>query len=148
MVQAIPFTAEANPSIVNVTGCPAKAMDAEQRQDLAIQAMAGTFTITHLADQLDVSRKFVHAQVDRAQEALEQAFAATSAADDKVLFYLPVTKRWLRQAVLGLLLSCHSSYRGVIEFFADCFDCSISLGTIHNCHLGRSPAGTWRSQLQ
>ncbi len=132
MVQAIPFTAEANPSIVNVTGCPAKAMDAEQRQDLAIQAMAGTFTITHLADQLDVSRKFVHAQVDRAQEALEQAFAATSAADDKVLFYLPVTKRWLRQAVLGLLLSCHSSYRGVIEFFADCFDCSISLGTIHN----------------
>jgi len=132
MVQVIPFTAEANPSIIIAPDCPAKAMDAEQRQDLAIQAMAGTFTITCLADQLDVSRKFVHAQVDRAQEALEQAFAPTPAADDKVLFYLPVTKRWLRQTVLSLLLICHSSYRGVIEFFACCFDVSISLGTIHN----------------
>jgi hypothetical protein len=132
MVQAIPFTAESNPLSVNVHGAPAKAMAAEQRQDLAVQAMAGTFTITHLADQLDVSRKFVHAQVDRAQEALEQAFAPTPAADDQILFYLPVSKRWLRQAVLGLLLSCHSSYRGVIEFFADCFDVSISLGTINN----------------
>ena len=130
MVQTMPFTADSNWEIVG--GCAAKTMDAEQRQDLALQALAGTFTITHLADQLHVSRKFVHAQVDRAEEALEQAFAATLPADDRVLFSLPVSKRWLRQAVLGLLLSCHSSYRGVIEFLADCAGVAISLGTIHN----------------
>jgi hypothetical protein len=132
MVQTIPSAAESKPAIINVTGCAAKAMDLEQRQDLAIQAMAGTFTITYLADQFDVSRKFVHALVDRAQEALEQAFAPAPAAKDQILFYLPVTKNWLRQVVVSLLLSCHSSYRGVIEVFADCFDYSISLGAIHN----------------
>jgi hypothetical protein len=130
MVQTIPFTAESNLS--TVSGCPAKALDAEQRQDLAIHALARTFTISCLADQLHVSRKFVHAQLDRAKEALDQAFATAPPADDQVLFSLPVSKRWLRQTVLALLLDCHSSYRGVIEFFGDCFDWSISLGTIHN----------------
>src|ERR1700730_1205047 len=100
MVQVIPFCAESNPSIVDIQGSPAKAMAAEQRQDLAIHALAGTFTITHLADQLHVSRKFVHAQLDRAQEALDQAFAAAPPAEDQVLFSLPVSKRWLRQTVL------------------------------------------------
>jgi hypothetical protein len=130
MVQAIPFAADANLRFVNA--CPAKCMEPEQRQDLAIQAMAGTFTITALADQLDVSRKFVYQQMDRAQDALSQAFTAAPAADDQVLFYIPVTKRWLRQTVLALLLVCHSSYRGVIDFFRDCFDSSISIGTIFN----------------
>jgi hypothetical protein len=31
--------------------------------------------------------------------------------------YLPVTKPWLRQAVLGLTLTCLSSFRGVVELF-------------------------------
>lgn len=34
--------------------------------------------------------------------------------------------------MLGLLLICHSSYRGVIELFRDLFDLPISIGTIHN----------------
>ena len=130
MVETIPFVAESN--LRFVSACPAKSMDAEQRQDLAVHAMAGVFTITQLAAQCQVSRKFVHAQVNHAQEALSQAFAATPEADNQVLFYIPVTKRWLRQVVLALLLTCHSSYRGIIEFFQDCFDCSISLGSIHN----------------
>jgi hypothetical protein len=142
VVQTIPFSVESNPPIININVCAAKAMDVEQRQDVAIQAMAGTVTITQLADQLHVSRKFIHAQVDRAQEALEQAFAP-AAADDKVLFNLPVTKSWLRQVVLSLLLNCHSCYRGVIAHFADCLDYSISLGTIHN--IARDAVGKART---
>jgi len=49
-----------------------------------------------------------------------------------VLFYLPVTKAWLHQVVLGLILICHSSYRGVIELLRDLFDFKLSLGTVHN----------------
>ena len=43
-----------------------------------------------------------------------------------------MTKNWLYQLILGLVLICHSSYRGVIELFRDLFDTSISMGTVHN----------------
>ena len=55
-----------------------------------------------------------------------------TADDHTVLFNLPVTKAWLRQLILGLTLTCHSSLRGVAELFGDVFDSSISVGTIHN----------------
>lgn len=55
-----------------------------------------------------------------------------TASDDDVLCHLPVTKTWLSQLILGLVLICHSSYRGVVELFRNLFDLSISVGTIHN----------------
>lgn len=127
VVQTIPFAAEANPA----NACPAKCMGPTERQDLALQALGGSFTISFLAEQAEVSRKFIYQQVDIAQRALDEAFA-TPAGDDAVLFHLPVTKRSLRQNTLSLLLNCRSSYRGVINHFHDCFGCHISLGTIHN----------------
>ena len=60
-----------------------------------------------------------------------QPFALSRRPDD-VLFYLPVTKAWLRQLVLALVLICHSSYRGVVELLRDLFDYRISLGSVHN----------------
>lgn len=114
-------------------GCPAKALAPRQRLSLGLHALAGTQTITGLADEHDVSRKFVYQQAATAQAALDEAFTTTSAAaEDQVLFYLPVTKSWLRQVVLGLILICHSSYRGVIEFCRDLLGIKLSLGTVHN----------------
>jgi hypothetical protein len=112
--------------------CPARALDSKQRQQLAVQALARTETITQLALENQVSRKFVYAQTATAQEALHEAFASNDVAADDVLFYVPVTKAWLRQLVLGLLLICHSSFRGVVELLRDLFDQPISVGTIHN----------------
>lgn len=133
MVQTIPFAVEANLATVRVaTACPAQCMRPEERQALALQALGGTCTITSLAAEADVSRKFVHQQVDIAQQALDQAFAAPADDDDEILFHLPVTKRWLRQNVLSLLLNCRSCYRGLINHFHDCLGCHVSLGTIHN----------------
>lgn len=43
-----------------------------------------------------------------------------------------MTKNWLYQLILGLVLICHSSYRGVVELFRDLFDLPISVGTVHN----------------
>jgi hypothetical protein len=102
-----------------------------QRLTLGLHALAGTQTITDLADDFEVSRKFVYQQADTAQTALEEAFAA-EVADDHVLFQLPVTKAWLRQATLGLVLMCHSSYRGVREFCRALFDVNMSEGSVHN----------------
>ena len=53
---------------------PAKAMEPRQRQDLALQALAGTETIRGLATQHAVSRKFIYQQINTAQEALLEAF--------------------------------------------------------------------------
>lgn len=111
---------------------PAKAMEPRRRQDLALQALAGTETIRGLAAQHAVSRKFIYQQINTAQEALQEAFVAQQDDVTKVLFYLPITKQWLNQVVLGLTLTCHSSIRGVCEFCRDLLDYPISIGTVHN----------------
>jgi hypothetical protein len=111
--------------------CTAKSLGAGERLTLGVQALAGHQTITRLADDAGVSRKFVYQQADRAQAALDDAFAPT-VADDQVLFHLPITKNWLRQAALGLTLICHSSYRGVHEFCRDLLGVNMPVGTVHN----------------
>jgi hypothetical protein len=110
----------------------ANLLDPQLRQRLAIDALAGSQPITHLADLHDVSRKFVYQQADKAQQALEQAFTPEPDDGHKVLFTLPVTKALLRQIVLGLILICHSSLRGVVEFLRDILDYPLSLGTVAN----------------
>lgn len=113
-------------------GCHAKALAPSQRLAIGVQALAGQQTITDLADEFGVSRKFVYQQAATAQAALDDAFTASAAADDQVLFQLPVTKAWLRQVTLGLTLICHSSYRGVVEFCRDLLDVNLAVGTVHN----------------
>jgi hypothetical protein len=112
--------------------CPAKSLPPQQRQFLAVAALAGSQSITQLAQDHDVSRKFVYQQAHKAEQALDEAFVPAAAADEPVLFYLPVTKRWLRRLILALLLICHSSYRGVQELLRDLFDYATSLGHIHD----------------
>jgi hypothetical protein len=110
---------------------PAKLMAPPQRRQLALDTLAGTQTVSGLAREHQVSRHFVYRQAAKAEEALDTAFSPVGPGEAEVLFYLPVTKPWLRQAVLGLTLTCHSSFRGVVEFFDDVFDCPISVGTVH-----------------
>jgi hypothetical protein len=111
--------------------CPAKALDPSQRQHLAIAALAGTQPISDLAAEHQVSRKFVYQQADKADQVLRSVFDS-DAPDNRVLFYLPVTKAWLWQLVLALVLICHCSYRGVSELLRDLIDFSISVGNVHN----------------
>src|SRR3954452_23244401 len=115
------------------TTCPAKRLDPSQRQRLALDAIIGSAPISRIAQQQQVSRKFVYHQAHRAQQALDHAFTpAPPPRDDRVLFYLPVTKAWLRQFVLALILIGHCSFRGVTELLRDLFDYHTSVGTVHN----------------
>ena len=102
-----------------------------ERRNLAIQVLAGAQPVADLAREYDVSRKFLYQQAHTAEEALSEAFAPSSESDD-VLFNLPITKAWLRQFVLGLVLICHCSVRGVVELLRDVFDYRLSVGTVHN----------------
>ena len=79
----------------------------QARQQLALDAFAGQ-SISALADQHQVSRKFVYRQLGHAHDAFDQAFAPPADQPPHLLFRLPVTKPWLRQLVLGLTLICHS----------------------------------------
>jgi hypothetical protein len=112
-------------------GAAAKLLPESERKQLAVQALAGSETISELSARLGVSRKFVYAQRGKASDALDDAFSLT-APDDEVLFQLPVTRTWLRQVMLGLTLICRSSYRGVVEFMRDLLGVSVSVGSVHN----------------
>lgn len=110
---------------------PAQRLLPAQRQGLAVQVLAGTRPVAELARQHQVSRTFLYRQADTATLALAHAFDPAP-ADTDVLFYLPVTKAWLRQLVLALVLIGHSPYRAVVELLRDLFDWEVSLGTVHN----------------
>jgi hypothetical protein len=129
MCHSIPVVRALHQAIPN--NCTAKSLGPSERLSLGVQALAGHQTITDLAADAGVSRKFVYQQRDRAQGALDDAFTP-SMPDDEVLFHLPITKNWLKQAALGLTLICHSSYRGVHEFCRDLLGVNMAVGTVHN----------------
>jgi hypothetical protein len=111
----------------------AHSLNSTKRQEIGIHAIGGYTPISHVADHYGVSRKFVYQQKEKALEGIAQAFSKpTSGNAEKVLFYIPVTKQWLCQVVLALIFICRASYQGVIEFFRDILDSSVSKGTIHN----------------
>jgi hypothetical protein len=97
---------------------------------MAVQVLAHTESVTELAERHHLSRQFLYPQTTQGAQALAQAFAP-QAKDEEVLFYLPVTKAWLPQVVLGFVLLCHRSFRGVMAFFRDLLDGPLSLGGVH-----------------
>jgi hypothetical protein len=115
------------------TVCPAQLLSPADRQQIALDVLTGACTVTYAAQENAVSRKYIYEQANIARGALQEAFAPDPPGnDDEVLFTIPVTKSWLKQLVLALILICHSSYRGVGELLLALFDYPMSIGTIHN----------------
>src|SRR5918993_1391100 len=112
-------------------GAAVRPLPKSDRKDLAIQALAGSDTVSDLAARHGVSRKFVYQQTHKARAALDDAFSP-AAPGGEVLFELAVTKTWLRQVIVGLTLICRGSYRGVMEFLRDLLGVPVSLGCVHD----------------
>ena len=74
-------------------------MPANERKGLAFLSLTKIAQVTQLADQQGVSRQFVYRQQHKAEQAIDQAFAANNA---DVLFNLRVTPQWLDQLILAL----------------------------------------------
>ena len=49
-----------------------------------------------------------------------------------MLFELAVTKAWLRQVIVALVLIGRGSYRGVVEFLRDLLGVAVSIGCVHD----------------
>lgn len=111
------------------TSCAAKNINLANRKAIALQVITNNQKITEIAKTNQVSRNFVYAQKNKAVQGIDNAFLAAN--DNDVLFYLPVTKKWIISFVLCLILHCRASYRGIHKLFADAFDYDISIGTIH-----------------
>src|SRR5260370_39281066 len=111
--------------------CPAHRLTPAQRRQLALDALAGQ-PISFLADQYQVSRKFVYQQLQIAYDALDRAFTPLPDEQEPVLFTIAITRSRLCQIVLALVLTCHSSLRGVVEFLAAVCDYRLSLGSVFN----------------
>src|SRR5262245_33494077 len=109
---------------------PAALLPGQVRRQLALDALSGV-PVSRIAAENHVSRKFVYQQLGRAHQGLDLAFDPPAPPKD-LLFWLPVTRPWLRQLVLGLTLICHSSFRGVGELLTDLFDYPMAVGTVHN----------------
>jgi hypothetical protein len=90
------------PTVTVDVSCSAKQLLPEQGQDLAIRVLAGAETVSELAREHEASSKFVYQQVHTAEQALSQALTPPPTSPDKVLYYLPATKAWLRQLALGI----------------------------------------------
>lgn len=111
---------------------PAVVWTPQDRKDLSVKVLARLQPITDLAEEHGVSRKFLYRQAAVATQALDEAFTPIE-EDRRVLFYLPVTRDWLKQFSLAVILPGHGSFRGVLEILSDVFDYQgFSLGTIHN----------------
>ncbi len=98
---------------------------------MAVKVLTKQEPITEIAKEEQVSRKFVYQQQAIAQIALNQAFEKKE-PEQEVLYYLPITQKWIFQFILALILICHCSYRGIKELLRDLFDYSVCIGTIHN----------------
>ncbi len=115
----------------------ARGLEPLARRDIAVEVLERKKSAAQVAREEGVSRKFVAAQVTRARDAIDQAFDEPgtdlkTTGDDRVFFQIAVTPRLIRRSVLGLLLYCHSCYRGVKEFLQDVLGITVSIGTIHN----------------
>ena len=113
---------------------PAKELNANDKKQLSLAAIRKDNSVTKIAKDTGVSRKFVYKQKAKALDAINDSFSPTDEEKngDKILFYLPVTFTWLCQFILCLVLHCRANHRGIQRLLADVLDHDVSLGSIHN----------------
>ena len=101
---------------MNSSHCVASTLHPNERQQLAVKVLSKQEPITRIAQQEQVSRKFLYQQKAIAEGALNQAFEKED-RENEVLYYLPITQQWIFQLILALILICHCSYRGIKELY-------------------------------
>ena len=127
-----PLIAVSSPSAKPLS-CPCRAaqLTGVERGELAIQVLSRRGSVTDLAKQNHVSRRFLYRQAERASAAIKEAFTPLPENSDPVLFTLQATSSWIEQFVLAQVLIGHTSFRGVREILQDLFGHSIGLGFVH-----------------
>lgn len=106
-------------------------LDGQARKELALQSLNKKQTVVELAKINHVSRQFIHEQKNKLLDAVNEEFTETP-EKHKILFHLPVTKNWIEQFAIVLVLDCRATYGGVMKAMKHLLDYNISLGSISN----------------
>jgi hypothetical protein len=118
-------------STVSPSLCLAKTLSPERKKRIGLEAVTNTKTIIYLANENNTSRKFIRQQGQNAQQAIDNVFDISPSSNGDVLYHLPITKAWITQLVIALMLLGHTSHRNIAMMMKDLFDYDISEGTIH-----------------
>lgn len=98
------------------------------RRNIALQTFKSQQTVSDISKTYGCSRTTVYKQQNKALTAVNKAFEDED--DDTILFHIPITKAYIKQAVISLFLTCQSSYRNIMFFLKTMFDYSLSLGSV------------------
>ncbi len=107
-------------------------MSPERKKHTALEAITHQKTITRLADENYTSRKFIRQQGNNLQGVIDKHFDLDKSNDNNVIYYIPITKAWITQFVIVLMLLGHVSYRNIIMIIKNLLDYDICLGSINN----------------
>lgn len=86
-------------------------LSTDAKRAIGLKAVKGHYKVSDIAQEHNCSRTTVYAQKEKVLSAVNQAFEED---DSGVLYYIPVTKDFIKQVVLSLFLICQSSYRNII----------------------------------
>ena len=106
-----------------------KRISGPTKLNIALHAIRRQHTVTEISRQFDCSRTTVYKQQDKALDAANKAFDKD---EEDVLFYIPVTKSFIQQAVISLRLICESSDRNIMFYVQTMYNYHVSLGTVFN----------------
>jgi hypothetical protein len=124
------FTGSSNPTMkIAPQKNTVNRIPAATKCTMALQAIGHQQTLTQISKNYQCSRTTVHAQKNRALEAVTSAFADSA---DKVLFTVSVTQAMIDKMVVGLFCICESGYRGIKFFLKSIFDHPIAVGSVFN----------------
>ena len=107
----------------------AKRISGSTKLNIALQAIRRKQTISEISKHFNCSRTTVYKQQDKALDAANKVFEQD---DEEVLFYIPVTKSFIEQAVVSLRLVCESSYRNIQFYIQAMYNYHVSLGAVFN----------------
>ncbi len=92
----------------------ARTLSGQQRAELAIETIKHNRPITELSAQHNVSRNFLYDQKDKALSAINDKFISPIIEEDeKPLYYIAITKSWIKQFIICLAMHCRGSIRGI-----------------------------------
>ena len=111
----------------------ARGLTGPQRVDLVVETLRHELSVTQLASEAGVSRKFLYAQKDLGLAAMQEAFSPESLPPD-LIGWMPITRGWVRRATVSAALHCHGSERGIAQHLKAIInpDLRISGPTVHN----------------
>lgn len=106
-----------------------KRISSATKLEIGLQAISRKQPIVDIAQHYDCSRTTVYKQQEKIIQAANKAYEDEN---NEILFYIPVTKKFIQQLVVGLFLICKSSYRDIMFFLKDIINYDLSIGSVFN----------------